>query len=103
MLYKELVEIGYKFIYPGLLVSMLDIDIDQLRGSNMLKEYQNEHNNQKHYFSEEGKTITSIEYDAIESFGKGLALKKADGNWDFILTSGTKEDIKISLDKINNY
>ena len=59
-------------------------------------------NNSWGLINKEGKVITSIEYDKIESFGRGLALKRSDGHWDFIQTSGSKKDIVTSLKKINN-
>ncbi len=52
-------------------VTCLDIDIDQLRKSNILEEYRKEHNNRKHNFAQEGKTIAWKPSEKLEIFLKG--------------------------------
>ncbi len=49
-------------------VTYLDIGIEQLKQSGMLEGYRNEHNNQIHHFSQEGKTMAWIPAEMLNSY-----------------------------------
>ncbi|MCP4719870.1 MAG: integrase, partial [Desulfobacteraceae bacterium] len=52
-------------------VTYLDIDIEQLRESNILEEYRKQRNNRKHCFAQEGKTIAWTPAKKLETFLEG--------------------------------
>ena len=49
-------------------VTLLDITIQDLKNSPLIKEYRNEHNHTKHYFSENGKVSAWIPAQKLEDF-----------------------------------
>lgn len=49
-------------------VTLIDITLQDLKDSPLLKEYRHEHNHTKHYFSENGKTCTWVPAQKLEAF-----------------------------------
>ena len=49
-------------------VTLLDITLQDLRNSPLIKEYRNEHNHTKHYFSEKGKISAWVPAQKMEDF-----------------------------------
>lgn len=49
-------------------VTLLDITLQELRNSTMLNEYRNEHNNKKHYFTEDGVVSAWVPAQKFDAF-----------------------------------
>ena len=55
-----------------IVVTYLDIDLDELRESGIIEAYRLEHNNSKHCFSVEGKTMSWIPSQKLEAYLAGV-------------------------------
>jgi len=69
-------EPGYLFSSNGkkqkIVVTYLDIDLDELRESGIIEAYRREHNNSKHCFSVEGKTIAWVPSQKLKAYLAGV-------------------------------
>jgi len=55
-----------------IVVTYLDIDLDELRKSGIVEAYRLEHNDSKHYFSVEGKTMSWVPSQKLEAYLAGV-------------------------------
>jgi hypothetical protein len=55
-----------------IVVTYLDIDLHELRKSGIIEAYRREHNNSKHYFSVEGKTMPWVPSQKLEAYMAGV-------------------------------
>jgi hypothetical protein len=75
-------------------VTFLDITLQDLRNSGLIQEYRNEHNRNKHYFSENGRIETWVPEQKMERF-----LSEQTGTLTFSLGQ-VQEYMKYGFDKI---
>jgi hypothetical protein len=76
-----------------IVVTYLDIDLDELRESGIIETYRIEHNNSKHCFSVEGKTMSWIPSQKLQAYLTGVKTIS-------FSAEHVKEFIKYGFDKI---